>query len=175
MPRLRHTVTASLLALLAGIAGTGWLSGQTAGWSGPLATVQPRSAPKSSSRPSHRAGGIRTRVLVPRPAVVALAPSAPAAAAQPQLVPLGTPADPTPYVALRGHLDGKVTVQLVVDAQGFVRDAAVGDSSGDPVLDAHALATVRRWRFAVPPGHTQGIAGTLSMRFDSGSPIARTP
>jgi periplasmic protein TonB len=172
MPRLRHTVACSLLALFAGIAGTGWLSGQTAGWSGPPAAVQPRTVPRR--QPSHReAGTIRRPAPVSRPAVVALVPVAPTA--EPRLVPLSMPADPTPYVALRGHLDGHVSLHVNLDAQGLVRDAAVGDSSGDPVLDAHALATVRRWRFAVPPGHPHGIAGDLSMRFDSGSRLARTP
>lgn len=173
MPRLRHTVACSLLALLVGIAGTGWLSGQTAGWSGPPAAVQPHTV--SRLRPSHRvAGTIRRRhVPVSRPAGVELAPAQ--ATAPPRLVPLSMPADPTPYVALRGHLDGYVGVHVNVDAQGRVLDAAVAESSGDPVLDAHALATVRRWRFAVPPGHPQGLAGDLSMRFDSGSEIVRTP
>ena len=92
------------------------------------------------------------------------------------LVPIRAPADPTPYAALRGHLDGRVVLRLAIDGAGRVREAAVTRSSGDAVLDAHALATVGGWRFAVPAGHPDGFSGELPMRFDTGSArLARAP
>jgi protein TonB len=58
-----------------------------------------------------------------------------------------------------------VVLEVGTDGDGRVTDASVARSSGDPVLDAHALATVRHWRFAVPAGFPQGVHGELPMRF----------
>ena len=58
-------------------------------------------------------------------------------------------------------------MQLQVDATGRVGNASVIASSGDPILDQHALRSVRGWRFAVPPGHPDGVSGELPMRFSS--------
>jgi len=60
-----------------------------------------------------------------------------------------------------------LTVQLRVDGEGRVLHARVVASSGDPILDAHALRSVQGWRFAVPPGHPDGLSGELPMRFSS--------
>jgi protein TonB len=79
------------------------------------------------------------------------------------------PTRPVPYEAMRRHLAGRVRLHLRVDGQGRVVDAAVATSSGDALLDAHALATVRDWRFAVPPGHAGGFDGELPMRFTAGA------
>lgn len=86
----------------------------------------------------------------------------------PELVPVSMPADADQrWTEVRGHLDGLVTLQLDVDATGQVRAANVMQSSGDPQLDAHALHSVRRWRFAVPAGYPDGLRGELPMRFSS--------
>jgi protein TonB len=69
-------------------------------------------------------------------------------------------------VRLRGHLDGRVVLDVATDGSGRVTSAGIARSSGDRVLDAHALATVQRWRFAVPSG-SPGVQGELPMRFDS--------
>ncbi|MFZ1057036.1 MAG: energy transducer TonB, partial [Opitutaceae bacterium] len=51
-----------------------------------------------------------------------------------------------PSDALRKKVEGRVTVRLVVDANGNVASARVLSSS-DPELDAAALDTARRWNF----------------------------
>jgi protein TonB len=170
MLRLRTTTTLSLLALAVGIGGTAWLSQQTAGWAG---------LPAHAARWPHarhvvavaRARSHAPWLAVQRPARKSVAadeavasPPAPA-----ELVPVAMPSRPVPYQAMRRHLAGRVLLHLRVDGQGRVVDAAVATSSGDALLDAHALATVRDWRFAVPPGHAGGFDGELPMRFTAGA------
>ena len=55
-----------------------------------------------------------------------------------------------------------------IDGSGRVTAASLAESSGDSVLDAHALASVRGWRFAVPADRPDGFSGELPMRFTSG-------
>ncbi|MGB5940500.1 MAG: energy transducer TonB, partial [Rhodanobacter sp.] len=77
---------------------------------------------------------------------------------------------------LRGHLDGRVLLHVDIDGSGRVRAASLSESSGDPVLDAHALRSVRGWRFAVPSDHPDGLSGELPMRFTSrGDRVAQLP
>lgn len=169
MFRLRTTTTLSLLALAVGIGGTTWLSQQTAGWAG---------LPAHAARwPTyhHVVAQRRHRSYAPWLAVHQSEPRATTAmdvqAATPvpvELVPVAMPTRPVPYEAMRHHLDGRVLLHVQVDGQGRVVAANVADSSGDAVLDAHALATVRDWRFAVPAGHPGGISGELPMRFAVG-------
>lgn len=180
MLRLRTTSGLSLLALIIGTLGTGWLSGQTAGWAGPptrMSAAVPRyhRAIRQPSRRRHVPPVVVVRTLAPDMDTVQAAPAGTRQTPPPLLVPLSTPADPAPYVALRGHLDGRVVLHLAIDGGGRVRNAVVSHSSGDPVLDAHALATVDRWRFAVPADHPDGFSGDLPMRFDSGARLARAP
>jgi protein TonB len=165
MLRLRTTTALSVLALAVGIAGTGWLSSLTAHW--PAAprglAVQPRPAAAQPLRP-------RRHAVVPVPrqrAVVAEAGMDTVQATPTILQPLATPPADERWDAVRGHLDGRLTVHLRVDGDGRVAHASVLASSGDPVLDAHALRSVRGWRFAVPPGHPDGLSGELPMRFSS--------
>jgi protein TonB len=80
---------------------------------------------------------------------------------------LATPAADERWDEVRGHLDGRLTVQLRIDGDGRVQHARVLASSGDPILDAHALRSVQGWRFAVPPGYPDGLSGELPMRFSS--------
>ena len=168
MLRLRTTTTLSLLALAVGIGGTAWLSQQTAGWAG---------LPAHAARwPTYRQAVARRRprshapwLAVHRVAREATATVTVQAAPAPvELVPVAMPARPVPYEAMRRHLQGQVLLHLRVDGQGNVVDAAVAASSGDAVLDAHALATVRDWRFAVPADHPDGISGDLPMRYTVG-------
>jgi len=165
MPRLRVTTTLSMLGLLVGILGTDGLSGLTDDWTGPpphaAATIVPRLHRVPVRQRSHAA----PRVIGAQPETV----SHPPPTAPPELVPLDTPPGPSSWAELRGHLNGRVVLDIDTDGSGRVSSAAVARSSGDPVLDAHALATVRRWRFAVPAGAT-GVQGELPMRFDSTAP-----
>lgn len=95
----------------------------------------------------------------------------------PALVPLAMPGDTTQrWDQLRDHIDGRVVVHIDIDGSGRVEAARVVESSGDPVLDEHALRSVRGWRFAVPPDHPGGISGDLPMRFSSqGERVAQLP
>jgi protein TonB len=176
MPRLRTTVLLSLLALAVGVQGTQWLSQRSAdeplampakrwGFSHHLAAARPArshlaSAPSAYSRrpwpPIDDGSGIDRQS------------GTTAAALPPELVPLDMPLDrDVAYDRLRGHLDGRVLLHVSIDGSGLVTASSVAMSSGDVVLDAHALRSVRRWRFAVPPDHPNGLSGDLPMRFSS--------
>ena len=182
MPRLRTTTGLSALALAIGIAGTGWLSTLTVNWPGPPArfALARSSAPRAlpSSRRSH--APVRVVHAARPPSDLSVAADGDAQAGvlpAPALVPLVMRDDTSqPWDTLRGHLDGRVLVHVEVDGSGRVSAAGVSESSGDPVLDAHALRSVRGWRFAVPPGHPDGISGELPMRFSSqGNRVAQLP
>src|SRR6185312_5772385 len=161
MLRLRTTTTLSLLALAAGIAGTQWLSGFGTGWAGPGERVAgyvpaahragvrgaPRVALHRAARQPRAFVAVAHRALLPP--VVADA-QAETAAAPPELEPVSMPLPPVSWSQMEGHLHGRVLLHVSIDGDGRVTDAALAASSGDPVLDAHALATVRGWRFAVP-------------------------
>lgn len=173
MLRLRTSSSLSALALAIGIAGTGWLSGLTSGWSGPppqriaaAHRLPPPTGASSRSRghgpisvvQSRRRGHRRALSEATPPRVASLAP----------LQPVAMPSDSSQsWDSLRGHLDGRVLLHVDTDGHGDVREAQVTESSGDPVLDQHALRSVRGWRFAVPADHPQGISGELPMRFSS--------
>lgn len=184
MFRLRTTTTLSLLALVIGTAGTGWLSTQTGVWPGPptryAATVDTPTAVRA--RPAPRRRHVRSHVVPVRRAqpsriVADEVQAAFVPAPTPVLVPLATPADTAQsWEQLRGHLDGRVLLHVDIDGQGKVSAASLVQSSGDPILDAHALRSVRRWRFAVPADHPDGFGGELPMRYSSqGDRIARVP
>ncbi|MHB1058587.1 MAG: energy transducer TonB family protein [Rhodanobacter sp.] len=181
MLRLRTTTGLSMLALAAGIAGTGWLSTLTADWRGPPARyAATQAAPLARALPSPRRSHRPVRVVQVHRMPVAVADGGAQAAVPvppPELVPLATPGDTSqPWYELRGHLDGRVLLHVAIDGSGQVRSAAVSQSSGDPILDAHALRSVRGWCFAVPADHPDGISGELPMRFSSQDDrIARMP
>jgi protein TonB len=166
MPRLRVTTTLSLLALLVGVAGTGWLSTLTDSWIGPSARFA-RRVPQARHRSPPAQSHPPRRMYYTRVADASV--QAAVAASPPVLHPIEMPPNRTPYVALRGHLDGRVVLGLAVGGDGRVSEAAINQSSGDPVLDAYALSTVRRWRFAVPPDRPAGLRGELPMRFNTGA------
>ncbi|WP_426701349.1 energy transducer TonB family protein [Rhodanobacter sp. Col0626] len=180
MPRLRTTTGLSALALAIGIAGTGWLSTLTSHWHGPAsrfaavvrhAHAVPHALP--SRRRSH--GPVYVVQAHRAPLQPIDADSGTAQAAVP-LMPLATPDDGSQtWDSLRGHLDGQVRLHVDIDGGGRVRAARLTESSGDPVLDEHALRSVQGWRFAVPPGHPDGFGGELPMRFSSRDSLARVP
>lgn len=176
MLRLRTTTGLSVLALTIGIVGTGWLSTLTGDWRG-LPPHQARThrvasaAHPALSASRHRHGPVRAvqayRAEAGGSSGIAAEAQA-ASPAAPELVPLAMPNDTTQrWDALRGHLDGRVVVHVGIDGNGRVDAASLVQSSGDPVLDAHALRSVRAWRFVVPADHPAGISGDLPMRFSS--------
>lgn len=176
MLRLRTTMALSLLALGVGIAGTQWLSGFNTGWTGPserVAGFVPAAHRGAARVPRHRvtspAQASRPEVAVQRvllPPVVTAAQAEPVAP-PPELVPVSMPQPPVSWSRMEGHLQGRVLLHLTIDGDGRVANASLTESSGDPVLDAHALATVRNWRFAVPADHPDGFGGDLPMSFTS--------
>jgi len=161
MPRLRTTAGLSLLALVVGVAGTAWLSDQTyrhVAWKAP-----PHRA--SVAHVVHRPF-MRSRHVTARSRYALMqAHAATTAAADDTLIPVSMPATSVPVSRMHGHATGYVVLHLRVDGEGQVVDAFVAQSSGDAVLDANAMAMTRRWRFAVPADHPQGVSGDLPMRF----------
>lgn len=181
MPRLRITSGLSALALIIGVAVTSWLSMQTSSW-----TASPISFPQSPSDQATSVPAValekRARHRLHATVDAALPPSTDVdGGAQERLpvrlTPLSMPADQSvPWYQLRGHLDGRVVIHVDVDANGRVVAASVRQTSGDWILDDHALRSVRLWRFAVPPDQADGFSGDLPMRFSSSAQvIARTP
>ncbi|HUW53268.1 MAG TPA: energy transducer TonB [Rhodanobacter sp.] len=182
MLRLRTTTGLSALALAIGIAGTGWLSTLTDQWRGPGSVVAvQRAAPSRHVRfaARHRHAPARTERRLRPVATADRAGDARAAAVTPppELVPLATPSDDSlSWDELRGHLDGRVVLHIETNGEGRVSAASVVESSGDAVLDDHALRTVHGWRFRVPADHPDGIRGELPMLFSSrGDGIAHLP
>lgn len=178
MLRLRATTGLSVLALAVGIAGTGWLSTLTEVWPGPQQRYL--AGAHAPANFSHKHAHTPVRVARPsrrsiyRPAV----DETPVPLAQPPaLIPVATPSDNSQsWDVLRGHLDGRVVMHVDIDGGGRVTGSRISQSSGDPVLDEHALRSVRGWRFAVPADHPDGIDGELPMRFSSrGDRIAKLP
>lgn len=180
MLRLRTTAGLSAAALVVGIASTCWLSTLTSDWRAPVSSLAAirhghASAPHQSVASPRWRAFVRDQAPRPRPPASARRAATPdtqaiAATVEPAvpLLPLATPADHSQsWEALRGHLDGRVVVHIRVDGTGRVLVSSVSESSGDPILDEHALRSVRRWRFALSPDHPDGVSGELPMRFSS--------
>lgn len=187
MLRLRMTVALSVLALAVGLGGTQWLSGLSdVGLAGERRPVQPPPAAAAMHAPPTRhhhrrrpasstSAGAQRRLVHRQQAVFAAAAAAPVAALRPALVAVAMPMErEMTYEQLRGHLDGRVVVHVSVDGGGHVTSARLVQSSGDDVLDEHALRSVRGWRFVVPPGYPSGLDADLPMPFSSrdGSPAS---
>jgi protein TonB len=176
MLKLRTTTGLSALALLIGMGGTSWLSGLTDQWHEPsdrVAMVDRHAAVPRTPVKRHRAHGPVTVARQPRHvgrhhATDDNAARTTAATTPATLHPLATPSDTSlSWAQLRGHLDGRVIMQVRVDGNGRVASARVAASSGDPILDQHALRSVLGWRFAVPSDHPDGFSGELPMLFSS--------
>ena len=60
-----------------------------------------------------------------------------------------------PELARKMNISGTVKVEVVVAANGTVKDAKV--VGGHPVLANAALDAVRKWRFEPAPGESSGI------------------
>jgi TonB family protein len=60
-----------------------------------------------------------------------------------------------PDLARKMNITGTVKVQVVVAANGAVKDAKV--VGGHPVLASAALDAVKKWRFEPAPGESTGV------------------
>ena len=69
-----------------------------------------------------------------------------------------------PEIARRMGLSGLVKIQVVVAANGTVKETKV--LGGHPILVNAALTAVKKWRFETASGET---TGTVEFKFDPGS------
>lgn len=91
-------------------------------------THQPRRPQTGPMRPSAHPGPVSLGNI--RPALVS------------------APRPEYPYEARRRHLTGAgIAILTVNSTSGFVLDARMEQSTGDPILDRAAVSAFRRWRF----------------------------
>ena len=74
----------------------------------------------------------------------------------------GNPAPRYPRAARRRGIEGRLVLQVLVDARGAARSVEVFATSGHGLLDEAARAAVRRWRFV--PGRREGRAAPSVVR-----------
>lgn len=72
-------------------------------------------------------------------------------------IPAYTPAPDYPEADKAAGHEGTVVVQLVINADGSVKDAAVAQSSTFAALDAAALNAARSWRIPAAAGRTINV------------------
>jgi len=184
MLRLRTSSGLSLLGLLIGVTGTAWLSILTVDSAVPAAQVAAVRQSPSVWHAKPRPGPLHGAISVV--AADAVGPEhfrrgngvSPAVAIVPsmRLQPLSMPSDTSQsWDQLRGHLDGRLRLHVNINGMGDVVAARITESSGDPVLDQHALRSVRLWRFTVPANHPDGVDGELPMLFASSDATTRAP
>lgn len=126
----------------------------------PVAVAEPSPAPAPNAP---------TGVAEPQPAppVAAAAAAAPAAVPAPAKLELPSsdadylqnPKPAYPPLSRRLGEQGKVTVRALIGADGAVRTAGIGQSSGYQRLDDAAVAAVLKWRFV--PGKRGGVAEAM--------------
>ncbi|MEO8165318.1 MAG: energy transducer TonB [Betaproteobacteria bacterium] len=73
------------------------------------------------------------------------------------------PAPPYPSDAYARRQEGRVLLEVRVDARGEVAEIRVSQSSGVPALDRAALETVKAWRFQPARQGGQAIAFTINV------------
>jgi protein TonB len=118
----------------------------------PTAVAEPQPAPPPISAPV---------ALAPAPAPAPAAPPAPPAPPRIELPSttagyLQNPKPPYPPMSKRLGEQGRVTLRVLIGADGSAKDAQVQRSSGYERLDKIALDTVRsQWRFV--PGKRNGV------------------
>ncbi|MBK9427483.1 MAG: energy transducer TonB [Gammaproteobacteria bacterium] len=126
----------------------------------PVLAARPRPASQPRPVPAPRSEAVPLAVAPPPPAAPT-APVAPASVstAAPSPAPAVAPPVPDlaahclyrqapvyPAAARRRRLEGSVRLQVALDATGAIDAVTLIESSGSPLLDAAALAAVRRWR-----------------------------
>jgi protein TonB len=125
----------------------------------PQRRAEPRPIPpapaESSPAPERRdAPGVeRPAAAAPAPAAapaqaVAVAPRETVSPPDFRAAYLRNPPPAYPAAARRNGEEGTVTLRVLVGTEGAPREVTLERSSGSPVLDAAALATVKNWRFS---------------------------
>jgi periplasmic protein TonB len=79
-----------------------------------------------------------------------------------QLGSADTPLPEYPWNARRRGREGRVVIEMIVDAEGQPLNLSVVDSSGDDALDRAAMDTLSRWRLI--PAMENGIRVTSRLR-----------
>jgi protein TonB len=87
------------------------------------------------------------------------------------IIPLQRIAPQCPRQALREGIVGSVTLEILVNADGSVRDAKVVESKPRGVFDAAAVTAAMRWKFKpkVVDGQPVPQKGTQPMDFNCGA------
>jgi len=68
-----------------------------------------------------------------------------------------------PYAARRRGMQGRVIIDVRVDRDGEVREAAIASSSGYRILDRAALEAVRQWTFAPARRGDRPVESTIAV------------
>ncbi|MEZ2417449.1 energy transducer TonB [Luteibacter sp. RCC_6_2] len=85
-------------------------------------------------------------------------PTTPSAPVEATLAYVSAPAPAYPRAAVTGHMQGTVTLRILVDEAGKPVDVIVENSSGHPVLDRAARDQVlARWRFQPAKANGQPV------------------
>ncbi|WP_448096488.1 TonB family protein [Luteibacter yeojuensis] len=85
-------------------------------------------------------------------------PTAPSAPVEATLAYVSAPAPAYPHLAVAAHMQGTVTLRVLVDETGKPVDVVVESSSGHPVLDKAARDQVlARWRFQPAQANGQPV------------------
>lgn len=78
----------------------------------------------------------------------------------------GSPDNPLPRypsAARRRGIEGTVTLEVLVSAEGLPERVAIARSSGSGLLDEAAIEAVRRWRFRPARRGTEAVEGRVSV------------
>lgn len=69
-----------------------------------------------------------------------------------------------PQVAKRAGWEGRVTVRVLIDADGTAATVTVRESSGHEALDAAAVRAIQKWRFSPARQGSQAVASFHDVR-----------
>ena len=110
-----------------------------------------------------------TAPMVPPAPVTVSAPTEQAGPVEATLAYVAAPAPKYPAQAIRGHMQGTVTLRVLVDETGKPLDVVIESSSGHELLDRAARDQVlARWRFqpAQANGHAVQAWARIPVNFD---------
>jgi protein TonB len=114
----------------------------------PTAPAEPGPVPERFDAPNAERPAMPTAPLSVPAATVAAAPRETASPPDFRAAYLRNPPPAYPAAARRNGEEGTVTLRVLVGTEGAPREVTLERSSGSPVLDAAALATVKHWRFS---------------------------
>jgi len=124
-----------------------------------LELTAPTSPPAAPAAPS----ALTPQAAAPPPTTRDTAAAAIAAAVMPRVLRTQQPVYPD--LAARRGIEGTVVLDFALTAQGRVRDARIVSADPAGVFDAAALAALRGWRFALPPGATANARYRQALEF----------